>query len=345
MITTHTCVRRRPAAGWIAPPLCTRECEPRAERTRLCASAPLSPSRSCLSPSSLDLVSCRCYSALQHISPAAPLRPPRISYGCVSARKVKLIQRDLRRSLAAPAAHSADRALILTLSLKCAVSQAHSLSLSSISPRFAMPHWTHCLRYANREHAPTEPRRLDQQLLDRVLELLNLVLQLRALVRGDGAGDDGPGDTARASERLLMRDEDVRHVLRASGAGNRVSHGVSLSMDPTHSTQCAKAGWRCEQRTLSSQSKGRCSKISRGSASAAMTMSSAIPRLSVLVAVNRARVAARDEHGLSGRGPALGRERGATRLGRHGARRRMHPRWRPSSAACSWPPAGSRPGS
>ena len=37
--------------------------------------------------------------------------------------------------------------------------------------------------------------------------------------------------------------------------------------------------------TLSSHRSGKCSRISRGSASAAMTMSSAMPRFSVLVAV------------------------------------------------------------
>ena len=37
--------------------------------------------------------------------------------------------------------------------------------------------------------------------------------------------------------------------------------------------------------TMSSHSSGKCRRISRGSASAAMTMSSAMPRFSVLVAV------------------------------------------------------------
>lgn len=54
---------------------------------------------------------------------------------------------------------------------------------------------------------------LDEELLDGILEVLDLRLELRALVGGDGAGDDGPGHAARATERLLGRYEHVRHVL------------------------------------------------------------------------------------------------------------------------------------
>ena len=65
-------------------------------------------------------------------------------------------------------------------------------------------------------HALCAP--LDEELLDGVLQLLDLVLELRALVGGHGGGDHRPRHAARAAKRLLVRDEDVWHVLRAAGA-------------------------------------------------------------------------------------------------------------------------------
>jgi len=53
----------------------------------------------------------------------------------------------------------------------------------------------------------------DQELLDGILQGGDLRLELRALVGGDGARDDGPGDPARAAQRLLAGHEHVRHVL------------------------------------------------------------------------------------------------------------------------------------
>jgi len=54
---------------------------------------------------------------------------------------------------------------------------------------------------------------LDEQLLDRQLERLDLRLELRPLVGRDGARDDGPRDAARAAERRFRRHKDVGHVL------------------------------------------------------------------------------------------------------------------------------------
>lgn len=43
---------------------------------------------------------------------------------------------------------------------------------------------------------------LDQQLLHRLLHLLDLGLDLRALIARDAAGDDGTGDPASAAKGL-----------------------------------------------------------------------------------------------------------------------------------------------
>jgi hypothetical protein len=101
--------------------------------------------------------------------------------------------------------------------------------------------------------------------------------------------------------------------------------------------------------TLSSHRSGKCSRISRGSASAAMTMSSAMPRFSVLVAVGgkRARMSGAVAHlDVLRPGPGLcgevrvwrsARAQGGSMFAVRGV---PHPRSRPSSAACSWQPAG-----
>ena len=59
---------------------------------------------------------------------------------------------------------------------------------------------------------------LNQQLLDGVFQLLDLVLQLRAFVGRDRAGDNRARHAARAAECLLVRHKHVRDVLRTSRA-------------------------------------------------------------------------------------------------------------------------------
>ena len=54
---------------------------------------------------------------------------------------------------------------------------------------------------------------LNQELLDLVADGVDLRLDLRVLVRQDGAGDDRPGHTAGTSESNLGGDEDIGHVL------------------------------------------------------------------------------------------------------------------------------------
>ena len=79
-------------------------------------------------------------------------------------------------------------------------------SLSPLATRqrldTAPTHGGHCLFFI-----------LNEQLFNGVLESLYLRFQLRAFVCGDGSCDDRSRDATRASERLLGRHEDVRHVL------------------------------------------------------------------------------------------------------------------------------------
>jgi hypothetical protein len=65
---------------------------------------------------------------------------------------------------------------------------------------------------------------------------------------------------------LLRRHKDVRHVLQPHNENKITKNSIF------------------NEQTLSSHSRGRCSKISRGSVSAAMMITSAIPRFRVLVA-------------------------------------------------------------
>ncbi len=58
---------------------------------------------------------------------------------------------------------------------------------------------------------------LIKQLIDLVLDLLDQGVELGLFVGQDGAGDDGPGDSAGTAEGDLGRDEDVRHVLCVVG--------------------------------------------------------------------------------------------------------------------------------
>jgi hypothetical protein len=55
--------------------------------------------------------------------------------------------------------------------------------------------------------------RLDLEPLDLVLEGADLAHEVRGLVGGDGAGDDGAGDTAGAAESHLGGNVDVGNVL------------------------------------------------------------------------------------------------------------------------------------
>lgn len=54
---------------------------------------------------------------------------------------------------------------------------------------------------------------LDEQALDLVLKLVDLFLDLRAVVRGHASGDDRAGNTAGTAESDLGGDEHVRNVL------------------------------------------------------------------------------------------------------------------------------------
>jgi len=54
---------------------------------------------------------------------------------------------------------------------------------------------------------------LDQELLDLELDSQDLGLEVRALVGGDRAGNDGAGDTAGTAESGLGGDENVGDVL------------------------------------------------------------------------------------------------------------------------------------
>ena len=86
--------------------------------------------------------------------------------------------------------------------------------------------------------------------------------------------------SASAAQGCLGGDKDVGHVLQGRGgvtdfsisrAGVIIEGGTEASDD-------------CLLRTLSSASSGRCSRISNGSVSAAITTNSEIPRFRVLVA-------------------------------------------------------------
>jgi hypothetical protein len=58
------------------------------------------------------------------------------------------------------------------------------------------------------------PRSSDQQLLNGQLELLDLGLELAALIGGDAACDDWAGYTAGAAQGRLGGDKHVGHVLQ-----------------------------------------------------------------------------------------------------------------------------------
>ena len=55
--------------------------------------------------------------------------------------------------------------------------------------------------------------RLNQQLLDVLLQTLDAGFQLTPFVRRDRGGNHRSGNPARSPERLFTRHENVRHVL------------------------------------------------------------------------------------------------------------------------------------
>ena len=55
--------------------------------------------------------------------------------------------------------------------------------------------------------------RLDLEPLDLVLEGADLAHKVRSLVGGDGAGDDGAGDTAGTAKSHLGGNVDIGNVL------------------------------------------------------------------------------------------------------------------------------------
>ena len=70
---------------------------------------------------------------------------------------------------------------------------------------------------------------LNQELLDLVADGVDLRLDLRVLVRQDGAGDDRPGHTAGTSESNLGGDEDIGHVLILAQQGQVGVVGVAAA--------------------------------------------------------------------------------------------------------------------
>ena len=108
-------------------------------------------------------------------------------------------------------------------------------------------------------------RGLEHNLVDGPLNRLELALELAMLGGGHARGDDRSGDVAGAPQSGFRFNEDIWNVLQV--AFSRLSPRL-----------------KARRATFSSQSRGRCKRISIGSVSAVRTISSAIPRLSVFVA-------------------------------------------------------------
>ncbi len=112
----------------------------------------------------------------------------------------------------------------------------------------------------------------DHESFNLELDRVDLAGKFLVLVRGDAGSDDGPSNTAGTAQCSLGLHEDVWDV---------------LSQDKILDERLLRA---CrDELTFSSQSRGRWRRISSGSVSAVRMMSSAIPRLRVLVAVGRGR--------------------------------------------------------
>lgn len=108
---------------------------------------------------------------------------------------------------------------------------------------------------------------LDHDLVDGPFDCLKLTLEFTVLGGGDTRSDDGSGDIASPSQGSLGFYKDVWNILlNTSDSQNQIISGFLKIV------------------TFSSQSKGRCKRISRGSVSAVRIMSSAIPRFRVFVA-------------------------------------------------------------
>lgn len=193
------------------------------------------------------------------------------------------------------------------------------------------------------------------------LEAVDLGLQLAALVGRDRRGNHRARNAAGAAKRRLGRHEHVGHVLGAlcvlEGCAyvhvwrqHWHAHCQAANAQPGPAIwgrQAGAAGVAPSQeaglgggwggRTLSSASSGKCSRISMGSVSAAMTTNSLMPRLSVFVAARRGGAGVRAgwcERGAARRAAASGGGR-SRRLRAHCRRLRAprtpaHPRWRPS---------------
>lgn len=148
-----------------------------------------------------------------------------------------------------------------------------------------------------------------QQPLNLVLDINNLILELRPFVGGHAGCNHGPRDAAGAAEGGFGGDEDVGDVLlkgererkrwgwlvRRFGMKERKSEGSSLGSGFGRDFACAPLqsvaalpstpSLALLFLTLSSHNNGKCSKISNGSVSAVNTINSAIPLLSVFVAI------------------------------------------------------------
>jgi hypothetical protein len=66
---------------------------------------------------------------------------------------------------------------------------------------------------------------LDLETLDLVLKSPDLAHKVRGLVGGDGAGDDGPGDTTSAAQSHLGGNVDVGNVLVLAKQGQMQKNG------------------------------------------------------------------------------------------------------------------------
>lgn len=55
--------------------------------------------------------------------------------------------------------------------------------------------------------------KLDEQSLDRVLDTLDLTLQLPGLVGSNTSSNDWPANATSSSEGRLRRNENIRHIL------------------------------------------------------------------------------------------------------------------------------------
>lgn len=117
---------------------------------------------------------------------------------------------------------------------------------------------------------------LDEELLNLQLDGEDLGVELASLVGRNGAGNDGAGDTASATESSLRGEEDVRDVLVLAKEGK-----VEKDL---WGEGAGGEGKRRRSVWANERVRERVVRTSMGSVSAVMTMNSQIPRLRVLVA-------------------------------------------------------------